>query len=64
MAIITASLPELVKRIRSTLCTRSHRRAARSISSGVGRGKEAPRARRRAAASVTAGWACPWISAV
>jgi hypothetical protein len=63
-AIITASLPELVKRTRSAEGRRSQSSAARSISSGVGIGKEAPWARRRVAASTMAGCACPWMSAV
>ena len=64
IATITASLPELVKRTRSAEGTRSQRSAARSTSSGVGSGNEAPSASRRVAASTMAGWAWPWISAV
>src|SRR5206468_13098464 len=44
---ITASLPELVNRTRSAEGSRSHRSAARSISSGVGIGNDAPSASRR-----------------
>ena len=64
IAIITASLPELVNRTRSAEGSRSHRSAARSISSGVGIGKDAPRASRLVAASTIVGWAWPWISDV
>jgi hypothetical protein len=63
-AIITASLPELVKRTRSAEGTRSQRTAASSISSGVGSGNDEPCASRRVAASTIAGWAWPWMSAV
>ncbi len=64
IAIMTASLPEFVKRTWSTLATRSTMSAARSISSAVGSGKDAPRASRRVAASVTAGCAWPCMSDV
>jgi hypothetical protein len=63
-AIITASLPELVKRTRSAEGRRSHSSAASSISSGVGSGNDAPWASRRVAASTIDGCAWPWISAV
>jgi hypothetical protein len=64
IAIITASLPELVKRMRSAPGRRSQSSAASSTSSGVGSGNEEPRARRRVAASTIAACAWPWISAV
>jgi hypothetical protein len=63
-AIITASLPELVKRTRSADGRRSHSSAASSTSSGVGNGNDEPCAIRRLAASTMAGWAWPWMRAV
>jgi hypothetical protein len=64
IAIITASLPELVKRTRSAEGRRSQSNVASSTSSGVGSGNEEPSARRRVAASTIAACACPWMSAV
>ena len=64
MAIITASVPELPKRIRSRPGTRSTRSSASATSSGVDAANAVPRASCRLTASTSGGKAWPWISAV
>src|SRR6267142_4150016 len=64
MAIITPSVPELPKRMRSTLGTRATSSRARSISSGVDDENAVPRSSCSVTARITGAKACPWIRAV
>jgi len=62
MAIMTASVPELQKRILSNDGTRLHRSSASATSLSVGMVQAVPWASWAVTASVMAGWAWPWIS--
>jgi hypothetical protein len=63
-APITASVPELQKRICSNASTRSHSSSARASSASVAMAKAVPRLSCACTASVMAGWAWPAMIAV
>jgi hypothetical protein len=64
MANIVASVPEFVKRIRSTDGNRPRISSASSISTSVGAAKAEPRRTWAWTAATTSGCACPRISEV
>ncbi len=63
-AIITASEPELVNRMRSTTGTRSPMRSASATSWREGRPKHVPSSSAAIAAAITTGCRCPCTSVV
>jgi len=62
-AALVASVPEFISRTRSTLRTRSTMASASFISRGVGAPNDVPSAAAALTAAVTAGWACPRMTA-
>jgi hypothetical protein len=62
IATMTASVPELTKRILSKPAARPQRCRARSISTSVAMVQAVPRDSCAATAATIAGWAWPWIS--
>jgi hypothetical protein len=64
MACIVASVPELVKRTRSTAGARSQMYSAHSTSARVGAPGALPTRTVSVAAATTSSGACPWTSEV